>query len=88
MANDILIEGYRHVYWRFQQSDEKKLTLRPEAFYIPKATSHLLQPQRLFGKENEVTGSFTRNDKMLVIIINNIESLYIPYSIANSLSIA
>jgi hypothetical protein len=88
MANGISIEGYGKVYWTFQQQDGKQLTLKTQAYCVPKATSHLLSPQRLFDKENGVTGSFTGNDKGLIIIINDIGSLHIPYSKANSLPIA
>jgi hypothetical protein len=88
MANWISIEGYGKVYWTFQQQDGKQLTLKTQAYYEPKATSYLLSPQRLFDKENGVTGSFTGKDKGLIITINNIGSLHIPYSKANSLPIA
>jgi hypothetical protein len=88
MANGISIEGNWTVYWTFQQQDGKQLTLKTQAYYVPKATSRLLSPQRLFDKENGVAGSFTGNEKELIITINNIGSLHIPYSKANSLPIA
>jgi hypothetical protein len=88
MANGISIAGYGKVYLTFRQQDGKQLTLKTQAYYVPKATSCLLSPQRLFDNENGVTGSFTGNDKELIITINNIGSLHIPYSKANSLPIA
>jgi hypothetical protein len=54
MANGISIEGYGIVYWTFQQQDGKQLTLKTQAYYVSKATSRLLSPQRLFDKESRL----------------------------------
>jgi hypothetical protein len=87
MANGMPIEGVGDVIWTFDDVQGNEISIKTKAYYVPKAKSRLLSPQRIFNKKRGVSGCFSGDEEKFSVKFNDLPALEMKYDARNSLPI-
>ena len=63
------------------------ISIISSTYYVAKASSRLLSPQRLFNAEKLVTGRFIVEEYKSILVFNNVAELVVDYDPSNHLSV-
>ena len=78
MGQGMEIEGIGVVKWTFMAGDTE-LTIQTQCYYVPQAKARLISPQRLFRKNEGVTGSFSVEEDKATLTFNGHPPLVVEY---------
>jgi hypothetical protein len=75
------------VIWTFDDVQGNEISIKTKAYYVPKAKSRLLSPQRIFNKKRGVSGCFSGDEEKFSVKFNDLPALEMKYDARNSLPI-
>ena len=87
MAEGMRIEGVGNIKWSFRSKDGV-ITLHSRCYCVPASKAHLISPQRLFNKEQGITGQYITNETHSTLSFDNVGSIDIQYDERSHLPIA
>ena len=85
IASGLTVEGIGTVHWTFLSDDGRLLHLHLKAYYVPLCPQRLLSPQRIFSKEQGISGCFVVLDDHAQLQIAGKPVLSIDYDPINDL---
>jgi hypothetical protein len=80
IASGLNVEGLGNVKWTFLADDGHLLTLNLRAYFVPACKQQLLSPQKIFSKDQGITGSFVITEDYACLLINDSLVLTISYN--------
>ena len=84
MAAGMLIEGIGTVRWTFK-ADGKYLVVNTRCYYVPDSQARLISPQRLFNKQQGITGKFTVTEDNAALEFDEFPPLTIAFDMNSHL---
>ena len=84
MAAGMLIEGIGTVRWTFK-ADGKYLVVNTRCYYVPDSQARLISPQRLFNKQQGITGKFTVTEDNAALEFDGFPPLTIAFDMNSHL---